>query len=232
MAAGLPGAAPEELPALVGFAVSRFGPLVSAVVTACLSPSGGPDNHVGQKGPKTAVVLATMYGDAVTVDTATQRLVAQKPPNPLLFYQSANTSVLSHVTRRYGIHGPLTCVSAVRDPAAEALRMADALLDDPALSQVLVVGVETRPNERVRRAHESTTAGSGRAHLPVGDAAAALLLRRLGEDGTVRLSLLEKDANESAEPGPLGWLSDLMGLCAAITPAPRAARGDTFEFSV
>ncbi|MET7575517.1 hypothetical protein ABZT04_44810 [Streptomyces sp. NPDC005492] len=217
----------------MGFEVSRFGPLVHAVTTACLGPSGGPVNHIGQRGSGTAIVLATMYGDAVSLDTATQRLVAGKPPKPLLFYQSANTSVLSHLTRRYAIRGPLTCVSAVHDPAAEALRIADTLLDDPEVVQVLVVGAETRPTERVRRTEELAASGNEYTRLPTDDAATALLLRRLGDGDTARLDLVEAETDDTAPPpGPLGWLERLMGLCAAIDVEPESARTRHFEFSV
>ncbi|MFJ3640764.1 ketosynthase [Streptomyces sp. NPDC090108] len=234
-ASGLPGAAPEELPRIVGFAISRFGPLVHAVATACLGPADAPDNHVGRYGAETAIVLATVYGDAVTVDTATRRTVAGEPPNPLLFFQSVSTSILSHLTRRYGIHGPLTCISAVSDPAGEALRVADALLHDPELRQVLVIGVETKPNERVRRSGELASAAGRGPRLPAGDAAAALLLRRLESDtGAARLTLAETPpgtaSRDSGEPaGPLGWLSNFMELCAAAHTGRHEAH--TYELS-
>ncbi|MEU5191589.1 hypothetical protein AB0G83_31255 [Streptomyces klenkii] len=166
-------------------------------------------------------MLATMYGDAVTLDTATQWAVAGKRSNPLLFFQSVSTSILSHLTRRYGIHGPLTCISAVPDPAGDALKVADALLDDPELHQVLVIGVETKPNERVSHVSELAEAADGRgSRLPAGDAAAAILLRRIEtETGGARLALSETrpgtTSGGSGEPaGPLGWLTNFMELCA------------------
>lgn len=219
---GLPGAAPRELPPLVGFAISRFGPLVHTVATACLGPADAPGNHIGRRGAETAIVLATMYGDAATVDTATQGSVAGKPPSAVLFFQSVTTSAVSHLTRTYDIQGPLTCISAVPDPAGEALRVADALLDDPELHQVLVIGVETAPNERVHRARELAVEAGWRLRLPAGDAAAALLLRRTGTDPHgPRLTLSEVTPGatpaRSTEPaGPLGWLGNLMTLCADV----------------
>ncbi|MFE3579861.1 ketosynthase [Streptomyces vinaceus] len=218
-ASGLPGAALKELPEVVGFAISRFGPLVHAVATACLGPAGAPGNRVGEHGTRTAIVLATLYGDAPTLDTATQWTVAGKLNNPLLFFQSVNTSILSHLTRRYGIRGPLTCVSAVLDPAGDALRVADALLEDPELYQVLVIGVETKPNERVCRAGESVVAEGWTPRLPADDAAGALLLRRI-EAGTeaARLTLSETSTGTVSRgggpTGPLGWLGRFMELCA------------------
>lgn len=235
-ASGLPGAAPKELPQIVGFAISRFGPLVHAVAASCLGPAGAPGNHVGRYGARTAIVLATVHGDAVTLDTATQWAVAGKPSNPLLFFQSVSTSILSHLTRRYGIHGPLTCISAVPDPAGEALRVADALLDDPELHQVLVIGVETKPNERVSRVSELAAADGWGPRLPAGDAAAALLLRRTETDtGGARLTLSEPPPGTpcglSGNPaGPLGWLSNFMELCADAST--RRHEAHTYELSL
>lgn len=223
-ASGLPGAAPEGLPRIMGFAISRFGPLVHTVVTRCLGPSGAPDNHIGRDGEKTAIVLATMYGDAVTVDTATQRAVADEPPKPLLFFQSVSTSILSHLTRSYAIHGPLVCISAVRDPAAEALTVADTLLDDPSLSQVLVIGVETEPNERVRHAAELAAGDHVPPRLPQGDVAAAILLRRFeGSEKVARVTLLRGDRDFRPPPTPLGWLDSLAALCAAVEADARGS---------
>ncbi|WP_405775474.1 ketosynthase [Streptomyces sp. NBC_01390] len=234
-ASGVPGAAPKELPKISGFAISRFGPLVHAAASACLGPADASDGHVGRFGARTAIVLATMYGDVVTVDTATQWTVAGKLSNPLMFFQSVSTSILSHLTRRYGIYGPLTCISAVPDPAGDALRVADALLDDPELHQVLVIGVEIEPNERVRRVNELTAAAGWRLRLPAGDAAAAILLRRIETDtGAARLTLSEKPlattCGISGKPAvPLGWLSNLMELCADAGTGRQEAY--TYELS-
>jgi hypothetical protein len=217
---GLPGAAPRELPHITGFAISRFGPLVHAVAVACLRPAAHSGNHIGRNGAGTAIVLATMYGDTATVDIANQQTVAGRPANPLLFFQSVSTSILGQLTKRYGIHGPLTCISAVRDPAGDALGVADVLLDDPELHQVLVIGVETEPNERVRRASELAAADGWEPQLPAGDAAAALLLRRIETTaGAAQLAPSEKRPwrpSGGLPAGPLGWLSDFMELCADI----------------
>ncbi|MFD7617937.1 ketosynthase [Streptomyces sp. NPDC059802] len=231
-ATGLPGAAPKELRRVAGFAVSRFGPLVHAVATACLGPADDTSNHVGRDGARTAIVLATMYGDAVTVDTATQWTVAGKLSNPLLFFQSVSTSILSHLTRRYGIYGPLTCISAVPDPAGNALSVADSLLDDPELHQALVIAVESKANERVRRVNELAAADGRRLPLPAGDAAAALLLRRIETDpGGARLTLSEAPpetagGNGDEPAGPLGWLGTFMQLCADA----GARRHETYSY--
>lgn len=230
---GLPGAAPVELPQVMGFAISRFGPLVHAAAAACLGPANTSGDHVGVYGDRTAIVLVTMYGDATTVDTATQWTVGGKLSNPLLFFQSVSTSILSHLTRRYGIQGPLTCISAVFDPAGEGLRVADVLLDDPDLYQVLLIGAEIKPNERVGRASDMAEAAGWRSLLPAGDAAAALLLRRVETDTeAARLTLtevpLEMASGSGESPGPLGWLTNLANLCAEV----GSGRHDTYNYTL
>lgn len=234
-ASGLPGAAPVELPQVLGFAISRFGPLVHTVAATCLGPTGASGDHVGRYGDRTAIVLATVYGDSTTVDTSTQWTVAGKLSNPLLFFQSVSTSILSHLTRRYGIQGPLTCISAVLDPAGDALRVADALLDDPDLYQVLLIAAEIKPNERVCRASETAAADGWRPLLPAGDAAAALLLRRI-DTGTkvARLTLSEAPLGATSgggggPAGPLGWLTNLAELCADAGSGQREAYAYTLS---
>ncbi|SEF00302.1 beta-ketoacyl synthase chain length factor [Streptomyces sp. Ag109_O5-10] len=218
-AAGLPGAAEVELPKVVGFVVSRFSPLVHDVVTACLGEPGSTDDLVGAAGPRTAVVLATLFGDTTTTDTATQRLVAGQVHSPLLFFQSVTTSILGHLTKRYGITGQLTCLSAGGDLATEAFRAADLLLDQDAVEQVLVIGVETAPGERATWVHGRTAAEDGLDALPAGDAAVALLLRRTGT-GLPELCGLPEEPDRPAGPtvpwsAPFGWLRALVETAQA-----------------
>ncbi|MGC0398828.1 hypothetical protein RKD27_001472 [Streptomyces sp. SAI-126] len=221
-AAGLPGAADTELPKVVGFVVSRFSPLVHDVVTACLGAPGTPDDLVGDLGPRTAIVLATLYGDTTTTDTATQRLVAGQVHSPLLFFQSVTTSILGHLTKRYGITGQLTCLSAGGDLAADALRTADLLLDQDDVEQVLVIGVETEPGERATWVHERIAAEDGLDALPAGDAAVALLLRRTTPG-------LPELRSVPAEPGPTAtdavpWSAPFGWLRALVETAQAAER--------
>ncbi|WP_416981238.1 beta-ketoacyl synthase chain length factor [Streptomyces sp. T028] len=225
-AAGLPGAAEAELPKVTGFVVSRFSPLVHEVVTACLGAPGTADDLVGAAGPRTAVVLATLFGDTTTTDTATQRLVADRVHSPLLFFQSVTTSILGHLTKRYGITGQLTCLSAGGDLAAEALRAADLLLDQDDVEQVLVIGVETEPRERATWVHGLAADEDGLDALPAGDAAVALLLRRRAT-GLPELRGMPEEpdrAADSAAPwtAPFGWLRALVETAQA---ADRVKRG-------
>ncbi|WP_409468011.1 ketosynthase [Streptomyces sp. HC307] len=220
-AEGLPGAADVALPKVRGFVGSRFGPLVHAVGTACL---GEPETFAGADGSagrRTGIVLATMFGDTVTADTFTQHMIAGHVHNPLLFLQSVPTSILGHLTKQYGITGPLNCVSGGADLAVEALRLVDVLMGSGDVHQVLVVGVESAPNERVGWVTTSLAGEAAFGGLPANDVAVGLLLRRSGpDDGLSRLPAVTSDVfpQDGTEIPPewaaaFGWLTPLVVLC-------------------
>ncbi|WP_052479994.1 ketosynthase [Streptomyces sp. NBRC 110035] len=220
-AEGLPGATDVALPKVRGFVGSRFGPLVHAVGTACL---GEPEAFAGADGSgsrRTGIVLATMFGDTVTADTFTQRVIAGQVHSPLLFLQSVPTSILGHLTKQYGITGPLNCVSGGTDLAVEALRLADVLMGSGDVDQVLVVGVESAPNERVGWVTASLAGEASFGGLPANDVAVGLLLRRSGQDdGLSRLPAVTSDifplGGTEIPPewaAAFGWLAPLVVLC-------------------
>lgn len=213
---GLPGAAPLRLPSVPGFVTSRFSPLVAAAVEACLGgPPGDPDLVAG-RGERTAIVLATMCGDTTTTDTATRRMVAGQVHSPLLFFQSVTTSVLGHLSRRYGITGPISCVSDGADLSSEALRLAEVVLDDDWLDQVLVVGVEVEAEERVDWVREHADRAYPLGPLPRGDAVVALLLRR----GDEAREPTRVPPSAAPAPSAYGWLAPLVALCPEAGPRP------------
>ncbi|MGW2112870.1 ketosynthase [Streptomyces sp. NPDC001948] len=213
---GLPGAAPVELPNVPGFVTSRFSPLVAAAVDACL---GGPQDDSGPvagRGERTAIVLATACGDITTTDTATRRMVAGQVHSPLLFFQSVTTSVLGHVSKRYGITGPVSCVSDGGELAPRALELAGIMLEDDWLDQVLLIGVDIAAAERVGWVRDHLDGAYPLGPLPQGDAVVALLLRR-GPDADG-----PSPAPPPAAPLPAeyGWLAPLVALCPAAGPRP------------
>ncbi len=149
-------------PGVPGFALSRFNPLVNELARRCLTTVGDVS------GPGTALLLGTTFGDTTTIDTASRNLVAGQVRNPLLFYQSVPTTILGHVAREYGITGPVVCCSIRTDPANELAELAELLLLDEELRQVLVIEVELAANLRIARL------GGG----PATDTATAKLLRK------------------------------------------------------
>lgn len=193
-AASLLGVAPEDLPAIPGFAESAFSPLVDEVVRRCLGEEDAT-GILGVAGAETGLVLGTGFGDVVTHDLASERLARGRPPNPLLFYQAVPTSVLGHVCSRYGITGPVQCLSLNGDFAPQLLATADAVLATEDVRQILVVAVELGPTPRTLAVSERRST----VVLPESDAAVALLVRPGGpldvplpdpDDGFGRLSAL------------------------------------------
>jgi len=193
------------LPKLPGFVESAFSPLAYEVAARCLTARPGD-------GDRTAVALASLTGDTTTADLASSRMVSGRVHNPLLFMQATANSVLGHMSREFGITGQMFSLSALADPPAELLAMADVLLDDPELERVLVLGVELGGGERVAAVHRELAADSGRPvpSLPekAGLAAALLLGRAFGGAG-VSISAT------SDSTGRLGSIQGLFELAAA-----------------
>lgn len=134
----------DDLPGVPGFVISRFNPLVNEVARRCLSIPGVGD----VSGPGTAIVLGTIFGDSTTSDTASLNLVTGDVRNPLLFYQSVPTTILGNIARVYGITGPVICLSARKDPAAELAAVTDLLFLDSEIHRALCIEVELATNPR------------------------------------------------------------------------------------
>ncbi|MGK5693433.1 ketosynthase [Streptomyces sp. URMC 128] len=221
-AAAIPRSVGEDGPPTVpGFIESRFNPLVRAVVDRCLADAAParPERFAD----RTAVLLLTLFGDSTTTDLAGRRLQEGRAHNPLLFYQSVPTSILGFVSREHGLRGALTCLSVDAASMPEAFETAELMLADEEVDQLLIVGVELVATQR---------AAAVRRHLPPADrtppehdAAAALLMRRAGQDpapaGAVPVDLrAAADAAAYEAPG-IGRLHGLGSLWATV----QAARG-------
>lgn len=210
LSAGGAGAREARMPPPVpGFIESQFNPLVYAVVKQCLS-SWSADEGAG-----TAIVLGSGLGDTTTADVAGQNVAKGNVHNPLLFYQSVPTSILGYVTREFGMTGPLSCVAG-NELSTSMLEMADLLLEDEAIHQVLLLAVELQLNPRTARVRElQGETGGG----PEADVAVGLLLRRApAQHGGATLESLQKvAANPGALLFPRNWsaIRDLVALCLA-----------------
>jgi len=192
-----PSAALAPLP---GFVESLFSPLAFEASRRCL------DAHPVD-GARTAVVLCSLMGDTVTADLASRRLVAGRVHNPLLFMQATANSVLGYLSREFGITGQQLSLSTLDDPLAESLAMADVLLDEPHLEQVLVVCVELAGGARVAAMRGELAGGPPPAQ---GDLAVAVLL---GRDGGPVVAV------PPARPGPPGSLRSLLDLAPTTAGA-------------
>ena len=192
LAAAVAEPSPELAP-LPGFVESVFSPLVFEACRRCLEQQP-------VDGARTAVVLASLMGDTTTADLASRRLVAGRVHNPLLFMQATANSVLGYLSREFGITGQQLSLSTLDDPLAEALAMAEVLLDDPDLEQVLVVGVELAGGARVEAVRSELAGGPSPAQ---GDLAVAVLLGRNGGPAV---------PVAPARSGPPGSLRSLLDL--------------------
>lgn len=136
-AAGEP--APQGLP---GFLGSSFSPLVAAVADRCLHRWPGAPPLPAAVGGRTGIVLASVRGDLPIGQAIADGVDARARLSPLLFFQSVATAVLGHVTARWGLGGPVVCISPVGDPLADALAVGASLLDDGDADAVLVIVAE------------------------------------------------------------------------------------------
>ncbi|MDX2599401.1 beta-ketoacyl synthase N-terminal-like domain-containing protein [Streptomyces caniscabiei] len=220
------------LPRLPGFVESAFSPLVYEVAARCLTER--PADH-----SRTAVVLASLMGDTTTADLASRRVVSGRVHNPLLFMQATPNSVLGHLSREFGITGQMFSVSTFDDPVTELLDMADLLLEDPELEQVLVVGVELGGGERWAAVHRELSAEDGRPvpDLPASAAlAAAVLLGRpgsgahSGSGALMTVGPTETFAGERSAAAPhAGSVQGLFDLADAHRRLPRDTERDETE---
>ncbi len=132
-------------PPVPGLVYSSFSPLVAAVADRCLGrrePAAAPE-----RAARTAVVVVSASGDADSAEHVAATVAAGGRPGPLFFFQSVPNSVAGHVTGRWGLRGPVVCVSPVGEPMADGLAEAELLIDDDACDEALVVLVEQRPQD-------------------------------------------------------------------------------------
>jgi hypothetical protein len=130
---------PRPLP---GFIASSFSPLVADVADRCLRGCFGEPPLPPAVGDRTALVLASVRGDLAIAAEIARTVVAGDRMSPLLFFQSVATAVLGHTAARWGLAGPVVCVSPVGEPEADALDLAAALVGDGDADAVLVLVAE------------------------------------------------------------------------------------------
>jgi 3-oxoacyl-(acyl-carrier-protein) synthase len=151
-----------EPPALAGFVVSSFSPLVAEAAERCLRAYHGEPPVEPARGARTALVIASPTGDVTSAVHVARCVDSGSRVGPLLFFQSVPNAVAGHVAARWGLAGPVVCVSPAGDPMDEGLDVAALLMDDGDAGEALVVAVEQ--------------GGAG-----TGDRASAVLVRTEGE---------------------------------------------------
>ncbi|MEZ0093520.1 hypothetical protein [Streptacidiphilus sp. EB129] len=132
----------DQPPPLPGFVESTFSPMVAAAAERCLRQAVGPPPVAPERGERIAVVLVSVGGDVGTADATAAAVDAGRSVPPLLFFQSVPNSVVGHVASRWGLAGPVLCVSPVGDPQDDGRELAQLLVEDGEADEVLVILAE------------------------------------------------------------------------------------------
>ena len=170
-----------EPPMLAGFVLSAFSPLVAAVADRCLTRAFGTSPAPPDPGDETAVVIVSKSGDLGTTVALAAAVDAGTRVPPLLFFQAVPNAVAGHIAARWGLRGPVVCVSPAGDALAEALAVVRLLVRDGDARAALVLLVE--------QSGPSNEAGSSAAAallVHAGENAAALLVHA-GENAAALL---------------------------------------------
>ncbi len=129
-------------PPLPGFVHSSFSPLVAAVAERCLAREHRSAPADPARGERTATVLVSRYGDVTSAVLLAEAVDAGTRVAPLLFYQAVPNAVAGYLTARWGLTGPVVCVSPVGDAMAEGLAVARGLIEDGDADEALIVVAE------------------------------------------------------------------------------------------
>lgn len=135
----------ETLPQVAGFVLSSFNPMVAEVARRCLAAYFGepPADPTVTQG--IAVVLVSVRGDTGTATALNDAVRTGRRVPPLLFFQSNPNAIVGHVTSRWGLGGPVVCVSPAvdqADPLADGLDLADLLITDGDATAALVIAAD------------------------------------------------------------------------------------------
>lgn len=130
-------------PPLAGFIISSFGPLVAHVAAQCLRQRHGAALPLaGPAAERVGVVVVSARGDMTSAYAAADAVEAGERVLPLLFFQSAPTALAGRVAARWGLAGPVVCISPHDHPLRDGLAEATALISDGDADEVLVVAAE------------------------------------------------------------------------------------------
>lgn len=127
-------------PVVPGFVHSDFAPVVVAVAERCLGRAHGAAPLPA--GNRTAVVLVSASGDRASAAHVRATVAAGGRVGPLFFFQSVPNSVAGYVAARWGLDGPVVCLSPTGEPRAEGTAEAKLLLYDGDADQALLVLIE------------------------------------------------------------------------------------------
>lgn len=126
----------DEPPAgLPGFIESSFSPLVAEAAERCLRRRYGEPPADPTRGERTAIVLLSPLGDVSGAVRVARAVDEGTRVAPLLFFQSVPNAVAGYVAARWGLAGPVVCLSA----GEEGLDAAALLVEEGDADEALVV---------------------------------------------------------------------------------------------
>lgn len=145
----------DDVPALAGFIASSFSPLIAEAAARCLTQagkiaqipgnseildrSGVPDERGGRR---TGIVIVSASGDVATALSVAQAVDAGARLGPLLFFQAVPNAVAGYVAARWGLTGPVVCLSPAEDALAEGYAIAELLISDGDADEALIIVAE------------------------------------------------------------------------------------------
>ncbi|MFJ5264912.1 beta-ketoacyl synthase chain length factor [Streptomyces sp. NPDC088387] len=137
----------ERPPNLPGFTASPFAPIIAHVADVCLRERHQEPPVPAERADSIAMVLVSQLGDMATEAAVVGSVDTGSKASPLLFYQSVPSAVLGFVSARWGLGGPVICISPAGDPLTEAMDLAELLIEDGSAGDVLLVLVELSARE-------------------------------------------------------------------------------------
>ncbi|MEV4120207.1 beta-ketoacyl synthase chain length factor [Micromonospora sp. NPDC049645] len=123
---------------------SDFAPVVVAVAQRCLLRRYGSTGVPA--GVRTGIVLVSASGDLASAQYVRASVETGGRVGPLFFFQSVPNSVAGYVAARWGLRGPVVCLSPTGDPYADGVAEADLLRDDGDADEVLLILIEQAPD--------------------------------------------------------------------------------------
>jgi hypothetical protein len=125
----------DTLAPLAGFVGSTFSPLVAEVAQRCLHRAFGEPPLDAARGERTAIIVMSRHGDIGCAATVARAVAGGERVGPLLFFQSVPHAVAGHIAARWGLAGPMACLST----ETAGLDVAALLLEGDEADAALVV---------------------------------------------------------------------------------------------
>lgn len=130
------------VPQVAGFVHSSFHPLVAELAERCLRKRHGEPPAPADRAERTALIVVSARGDLASARHVASTVDEGRRPGPLFFFQSVPNSIAGYVAARWGLGGPVVCLSPTGDPLADGLAEAGLLIADGEADEALVVVVE------------------------------------------------------------------------------------------